>query len=179
MPGTATTYRFPPIELPTELLDSPIEHIELKGNDSTTEHIELKGALSLAKNDKCQREHMRVKQANIEARFIIGVRPKRFRPFTRVFPCQIVNISMGGVCIETTKDLYKDETIVLYFSHHGAEKTDEVPIVGRIVRTTMPRKTFFNTGSNSPRRYRRVICKPSFVARQIAKKVGHDPANSN
>ncbi len=169
MVKTAKIYRLPTAELATESLESTIENVEI-------EHIELKVADGPAKNDRCQREHTRVEYGNIKAQFMVGTKPKRFRPFTRVFPCEAVDISMGGACIQSTKRLYKNETITLYFSPHGGE---EVTIAGEVVRTTGIGKALFKYGiqffGTIPQgELQTIICR-----RAIEKKVRGDPKSVN
>lgn len=174
MAKSAKIYRLPTAEVPTELLEPTIEHFEI-------EHIELKGAepVTPAKNDNCQRAHMRVEHLDIKARFIIGVKPKRIHPFTSVFSCQVMNISMAAVCIETTKHLYEDETIVLYFSKHGGDKTEEVAIEGSVVRRAVLSTTIFQYGIQFSNKIPQGGLQSVICRRAIEKKIGHDPTNSS
>ncbi|MGH8655951.1 MAG: PilZ domain-containing protein, partial [Gammaproteobacteria bacterium] len=165
----ANIEKFTNSELATESLESTIENVEI-------EHIELKVADEPAKNDRCQREHTRVEYGNIKVQFMVGTKPKRFRPFTRVFPCEAVDISMGGACIQSTKRLYKNETITLYFSPHGGE---EVTIAGEVVRTTGIGKALFKYGiqffGTIPQgELQTIICR-----RAVEKKVRGDPKSVN
>ncbi|MGH8607955.1 MAG: PilZ domain-containing protein [Gammaproteobacteria bacterium] len=169
MAKTAKIYRLPTAELATESLESTIENVEI-------EHIELKVADGPAKNDKCQREHTRVEHGEIKARFV--AKSKRLRPFTRVFPCEVMDISMGGACIQSTKRLYENETITLYFSPQG-EGSDEIPIVGEVVRATDIDKTLFQYGiqflATIPQgELQTIICRKA-----IEKKVRGDPESVN
>ncbi|MGH8643463.1 MAG: PilZ domain-containing protein [Gammaproteobacteria bacterium] len=161
----------PTVEL--ELLESTVETIEI-------EHIELRGAdvPPVAKNDRSQREHTRVEHGDIKARFVVGAKPKRFRPFTRVFPCEVVDISIGGACIETTKRLYSNERITLYLSPKGGEG-EEVPIVGELVRIAEVGKTHFRyevqfSGTIPQGELQTIICRKA-----IEQKVGGDPESLN
>ncbi|MGH8659407.1 MAG: PilZ domain-containing protein [Gammaproteobacteria bacterium] len=172
MVKTAKIYRLPTVEQPAnESLESSIENVEI-------EHIELKGADGPAKNDKFQREHTRIKHGEIKARFIVGAKPKRFRPFTRVFPCEVVDISMGGACILSTKRLYKNETITLYFYSRG-DDSEKVCIFGEVVRTAGIDKALFEYGirffGTLPQgELQTIICR-----RAIEQKVGGDPESKN
>ncbi len=172
MVKTAKIYRLPTVEQPAdESLESSIENVEI-------EHIELKGADGPAKNDKSQREHTRVEHGEIKARFIVGAKPKRFRPFTRVFPCEVIDISMGGACIVSTKRLYKNETLTLYFSSPG-DDSEEVAIASEVVRTAGIDKALFKYGiqffGTIPQgELQTIICRKA-----IEQKVGGDPETQN
>ncbi len=172
MAKSAKIYRLPTAEVPTEFVEPTIEHFEV-------EHIELKGATPAAKNDKCQREHMRVEHLDIKARFIIGVKPERLHPFTSVFSCQVMNISMGSVCIETNKHLYEDATIVLYFSEHDGDTTEEVAIEGSVVRRAVLSTTLFQYGIQFSNKIPQGGLQSVICRRAIEKKIGHDPTNSS
>ncbi|MGH6635151.1 MAG: PilZ domain-containing protein [Gammaproteobacteria bacterium] len=168
MVTTAKIYRLPTVEQPpNDSLKSSIENVEI-------EHIELKGADGPAKNDKFQREHTRVEHGEIKARFIVGAKPKRFRPFTRVFPCDVVDISMGGACILSPKRLYKNATITLYFSSPGND-SEEVSIASHVVRTEGMDKALFKygiqfSGTIPQGELQTIICRKA-----IEQKVGGDP----
>lgn len=175
MPKSATIYRLPTVHLPTELelLESTIEYLDV-------EHIELKGADPLSPaNDKCQRGHMRVQNDNMKARFIIGIKPKRLHPFTRVFPCQVANISMGGVCIVTTKHLCADQPIVVYLSQQGVERIEEVAIGGMVIRRKLLSKGLFQYGIQFSATIPQGDLQKSICRKAIEKKVGQDPTNAN
>lgn len=172
MVTTAKIYRLPTVGRPAnESLESSTENVEI-------EHIELKGGDGPAKNDKFQREHTRVEHGEIKARFTVGAKPKRFRPFTRVFSCEVVDISMGGACILSTKRLYKNETITLYFSFPG-DDSEEVSIASQVVRTTGVDEALFKYGiqffGTIPQgKLQTVICRKA-----IEQKVGGDPESLN
>ncbi|MGH8610987.1 MAG: PilZ domain-containing protein [Gammaproteobacteria bacterium] len=168
MVKTAKIYRLPTVEHPAnDSLESSVENVEI-------EHIELKGADGPAKNDKSQREHTRVEHGEVKARFIVGAKPKRFRPFTRVFPCEVIDISMGGACILSTKRLCENETITLYFSAQG-DGAEEVSIASEVVRTVGIDKALFKYGiqffGTVPQgELQTIICRKA-----IEQKVGGDP----
>ena len=123
---------FPQMDLPDNVSGRPVEHIELGqaeglyGPSPSDEEIDEKSAES--------RAHLRIRDAGIEARFMLGDESKRPRIFRRLNPCKVVNISLGGICIDTPKRLNVGDTLVLYIKTIQDDQIDESPLIAWIVR---------------------------------------------
>lgn len=102
--------------------DSPagIEHIELVVDQGP-------------KQEQSLREHTRVEYGDIKARFSSDASTKLLGLFTRYFPCDILDISVRGARIRSSKMLREQDPITLYFRYGRDEK---VSIPARVVRIT-------------------------------------------
>lgn len=101
-----------------ELLAPEIEHIEL---------VEDQGPAAA----QGLREHTRVEYGDIKARFSEDGSTKLLGLFTRYFSCDVIDISVRGARIRTSKKLREHEAITLYFSPPCGEK---ISIHGKVVR---------------------------------------------
>ncbi len=118
-------------KLPAELLDKTIEHIEL-GKLPEFREASRKAP---AQNKPCRRQHLRVAADDIRIRYTVGARPQRFSFFSH--RARLVNISIGGVCLEVGKALEPDEALVLYVSGGASNDIEEFPIQGRVLNRVL------------------------------------------
>lgn len=160
---------FSDMEIPDGLLGEPVEHIELGGLDDAEE------SATESVNQRCvpnDRKHWRINDEDIDVRFSIGVR-QGLGVFRRSHPCQVVDISMGGICIEAEKRVAIDETINLHITSKQDQGREKHSLAAKVVRRRMSdRKTyrygieFCNTLSDG---LRTAICQKT-----IQEKIGRD-----
>lgn len=130
---------FSDMEIPDGFLGGPMEHIELGSSD------DAEGSATQSVYQRCvpnDRKHWRINDEDIDVRFSIGVR-QGLGVFRRSHPCQVVDISMGGICIEAERSVGIDETINLHITSKQDQGLDKHFLAAKVVRRRMSdRKTY-------------------------------------
>lgn len=96
------------------------------------EHIELEMDTG-ATPEKQSRKHSRVEHGDIRAWFATAASTRWFGRFVRRFPCDIVDISVHGARITSSRPLREQEPITLFFSHVGGDRFSIAARVTRVV----------------------------------------------